>query len=549
MQKSKLPSAVSRLPFTVYRLPPGEADLILANARVLNRTRPPWHLPSLPSAVAIKGDKILAVGGREVIKDCQVAMTKVIDCQHGAILPGFNDAHCHIMAYAASLLYLDVSHHAVSSIEEIKSLVKSRAGKLPPGEWITGSGYDEFKLREKRHPLRLDLDEAAPDHPVRLIHRTGYACVLNSLALRLMNITVNTVELEDGYIDRDQYGEPDGLIFGMKDYLEGKLEPELQKAGKIEKGLSLANKKFLGWGITSLQDATVSNDLKRWLFFQKITNEGILTSRITFMPGYRNFAEFQSQGFKPGQIADLTEKGSYQLRLGPVKIVVNMSRGKLYPEQEELDGLILGIHRAGFQLALHSLEVETLESEMKALTTALREYPRNNHRHRIDHCSLCPTHMLGLLKDIKAIVVSQPAFLYYNGDRYLSYVPQEQKPWLYRLGSFHRAGIRVAFSSDSPVAEPDPLMGLYASVARLTEQEEDILPLEMVSLPEAVQMYTYNSAYVSFEEKMKGSIEAGKLADLVLLKPNPLEVGLKSLKDVKVLLTIIGGKIVYEGSQ
>lgn len=548
MQQSRLPSTVSCLPFTVYRLPPGEADLILANARVLNTARAPWHLRSLPSAVAIKGDKILAAGGREVVRDYSGAMTRVIDCQHGAILHGFNDAHCHIVAYAASLLHLDVSHRAVSSIEEIKSLVRSRTGKLLPGEWITGSGYDEFNLREKRHPLRLDLDEAAPDHPVRLIHRTGYACVLNSSALRLMNITVNTVEPEDGYIDRDQHGEPNGLLFGMKDYLEAKLEPELQKAGEIEKGLSLANKKFLGWGITSLQDATLSNDLKRWFFFEKIKNEGILTSRITFMPGYRNFAEFRSRGFKPGQSAGSPEKGSYQLRLGPVKIVVNMTRGKLYPEQEELDRLVLGIHRAGFQLALHSLEVETLESEMKALTTALREYPRKNHRHRIEHCSLCPTHMLGLLKDIEAIVVSQPAFLYYNGDRYLSFVPQEQKPWLYRLGSFHRAGIRVAFSSDSPVAEPDPLMGLYASVVRLTAHGDDILPLELVTLPEAMQMYTYNSAYASFEEKIKGSIEAGKLADLVLLKPNPLEVGLKSLKDVKVLLTIVGGKIVYEGS-
>ncbi len=525
-----------------------QADLILANAQVLNTTKLPWHSRYLPSAVAIKGDKILAVGGKEVLNDCRGAMTRVVDCCHSALLPGFNDSHCHIMAYAASLLHLDVSRRVVSSIEEIKSVVKSRAGKLQPGEWITGSGYDEFNLREKRHPLRLDLDEAAPDHPVRLIHRTGYACVLNSLALKLMNITVNTAEPEDGYIDRDQHGEPNGLLFGMQDNLDGKLEPELQKAGEIEKGLSVANKKYLGWGITSLQDATVSNDLKRWFFFERIKNEGILTSRITFMLGYKNFAEFHSRGFKPGQSAELPDRGNYQLCLGPVKIVMNMTRGKLYPEQDELNRLALCIHKAGFQLALHSLEVETLESELRALTTALIEYPRKNHRHRIEHCSLCPARMLGILKDIGAVVVSQPAFLYYNGDRYLSYVPQEQKPWLYRLGSFHRAGIRVAFSSDSPVAEPDPLMGLYASVARLTAQGKDILPLELITLPEAMHMYTYNGAYASFEEEIKGSIEEGMLADLVLLSPNPLEVGLKSIKDVKVLLTIVGGKIVYEGS-
>lgn len=518
-----------------------EADLILTNARVIDMVKQGQALLSRPSTVAIKGEKILAVGGREILRDCRGAGTRVIDCQRGTLIPGFNDAHCHILAYASSLLHLDISPRAVSSIDEIKSLVRAKASALPPGEWITGSGYDEFRLLEGRHPLRGDLDAAAPKHPVRLIHRTGYACVLNSMALQLMNITVNTTEPEDGYIDRDQSGEPDGLLFGMGDYLESRLEPELQKTGEIEKGLYLANKKYLAWGITSLQDATLSNNLKRWRFFRKITDDGILKSRIIFMPGYMAFSEFLGEGFKRGS-------GNSQLCLGPVKIMVNKARGRLYPEQEDLERIALNIHREGFQLALHSLEVETLEAELKALKTALIEYPGKNHRHRIEHCSLCTPQLLKILKDLGLVVVSQPAFIYYNGDRYLSYVLPEQRSWLYRLGSFHRAGIKVAFSSDAPVAEPDPIMGLYASVARLTEQGENMLPLELVNLPEALQMYTYNSAYASFEETIKGSIEAGKLADLVLLKPGPLEVGLKNLKDIKVMLTLVGGKILYEGS-
>lgn len=494
----------------------------------------------LPSTVAIQGEKIMAVGGKEVLRDYRGTGSRVIDCQHGSLLPGFNDAHCHIMAYAASLLHLDISPRAASSIEEIKALLREKARTLPQRSWLTASGYDEFHLREKRHPLRQDLDAVVPDYPVRLIHRTGYACVLNSLALSLLNITVNTPEPDDGYIDRDSSGEPNGLLFGMKDYPESRIDPELPGSGQMSRALAGANKKYLSLGITSLQDATLNNDMKRWQYFQKIKLEGILASRITLMPGYRHLPAFLEQGFK-------ASTGDHNLRLGAVKIVSSMARGRIYPEQAELEKIALDIHRAGFQIALHTLELETLEAGIKAIRTALEKYPRKDRRHRLEHCSLCPSGSLRQIRELNLQIVSQPAFVYYNGDRYLSTVSLEQIDWLYRIGSFHRAGIRVAFSSDSPVAEPDPITGIYSAVARVTEQGRDLLPLEMVTLTEALRMCTCEGAHASFEERVKGSISAGKLADLVLLKPGPLEVSLKNLRDSKVVLTIIGGKIVYEG--
>lgn len=520
-----------------------KANLLLTNARILYPARiakSKKKFLSDPSTVAIRGDKILAVGGKELLEDCHGPVTQIVDCQNGTLMPGFNDAHCHILAYASSLLYLDVSPRSASSIEDIKALIKKKAAMLKPGDWITASGYDEFRLLEKRHPLSGDLDEAAPQNPVRLIHRTGYACVLNSLAMKLMNITVNTGEPEDGYIDRDTSGEPNGLLFGMKDYLEIRLDAGLLESREINRVLSLANKNYLAWGITSLQDATASNDIKRWNFFHKIKNEGLLRSRVTFMPGYRHVNSFLEAGFSP-------KHGDINLRLGPVKIVANMASGRLYPEARALEEIIKEMHRKGFQIALHSLEVETLEAGLEAINKALRENPRTDHRHRIEHCSICPPELIVMIRDAGLMVVSQPSFIYYNGDRYLSYVPQEQVPWLYPIGSLHRQGIKVAFSSDAPVAAPDPVMGLYASVARLAVEGKDITPLELVTLPEAMQMYTYNGAYASFEEKVKGSIEAGKLADLVLLRPGPLETGLKNIRDVKMLLTVLGGEIVYEG--
>jgi hypothetical protein len=197
-------------------------------------------------------------------------------------------------------------------------------------------------------------------------------------------------------------------------------------------------------------------------------------------------------------------------------------------------------------VAIHAVEEGTVEAAATALEYCLRQSPRGNHRHRLEHCSVCPPTLLRRLKAIKALAVTQPAFIYYNGERYLSDVPDTQLPWLYRTGSFLKNGLRPAASSDCPVVPCAPLVGVYASVTRKAETGQTISPQEAISAAEALGIYTLGGAYASFEEKLKGSIEVGKLADMVVLSADPTRVAPEEIKGIKVEQTIIGGEIVWQ---
>ncbi|MDP2954023.1 MAG: amidohydrolase family protein, partial [Chloroflexota bacterium] len=241
--------------------------------------------------------------------------------------------------------------------------------------------------------------------------------------------------------------------------------------------------------------------------------------------------------------------GDEDLRLGAVKIVLEETTGSLTPSREVLREQIVQAHRAGFQVALHAVEETTLEAAVEALEHALGRYPRRDHRHRIEHGSVCPPPLLRRLRALKVVVVTQPSFLYYSGERYRAEVPPYQQPWLYRVKSFHRAGLRPAASSDAPVVPPNPVMGLYAAVTRKSQEGVALLPEEAISPQGALEMYTRNAAYAAFEERAKGSLVAGKLADLVLLNHDPTAVSPDEIKDIRVEKTILGGRVFSEAGE
>ncbi len=178
--------------------------------------------------------------------------------------------------------------------------------------------------------------------------------------------------------------------------------------------------------------------------------------------------------------------------------------------------------------------------------TACVARPQGERRHRLEHCSVCPPRLLRRLKAVKALVVTQPAFIYYSGERYLSDVPEAQLPWLYRTGSFVKSGLKPAASSDCPVVPCNPLVGVYAAVTRKAESGQVLSPEQAISPEEALRMYTLAGAYASFEEQLKGSIEVGKLADMVLLSADPTGVAPEQIKDIQVEKTIVGGEVVWE---
>jgi hypothetical protein len=511
------------------------ADLVLKNANVITID------PAQPRAqlVAIKKEKILLVGGNERLEEVKGAKTRVIDCQGRTVVPGFNDAHCHVFSLMRKLLGVDLSPVSVSSISDIKAAIKKEAENTPRGQWITGTDYNEFYLVEKRHPTRWDIDEVAPHHPVVLSHRSLHACVLNSLALSLAGITRETPEPPGALIARDLTdGEPNGLLIEMLGHIREKVMPPISEE-ELTRGGILTNKHYVSQGITSVQDATYVSDYHRWQNYLRFKDRGIFKTRVSMMCGVETMAQFQEAGMGFGS-------GDSRLRLGGVKIVPSWVSGELHPPQPELNQQVLKVHRAGFQVAIHAIQESMVDAVITALEYVQNQLPRANRRHRVEHCSECPPHLLERLVRLQAVIVTHPSFPYYSGERYLVTVPTDKLDWLYRIRSFIDSGLVVAGSSDSPIVPNSPLMGIYGAITRLTESGQKLLPHESISATQALVLYTINSAYASFEENIKGSITPGKLADMVLLTDDPTTLSPERIKDIGVYMTIIGGEVVWE---
>ncbi|MCX5908724.1 MAG: amidohydrolase family protein, partial [Deltaproteobacteria bacterium] len=390
---------------------------------------------------------------------------------------------------------------------------------------------------EKRHPSRWNVDQATLLHPVKLTHRSGHAHVLNSLALKLLNISSETPDPPGGLIDRDcQTGEPTGLLYAMGNFLARRVPPLEHR--ELERGIKLANQELLSHGITSLQDASPRNGIDRWRLFTQWKKEGLLQPRIGMMLGIEALDGLQKQGFSGSMSAS-------QLRLGGVKILVHETTGQLSPSQEDLNQMVLKIHQSGLQAALHAVEESTIEASCSAVEFALHRSPRNDHRHRIEHCSVCPPSLAKRLAALGIMVVTQPSFIYYNGDRYLRAVPDGQRSYLYPLATLLKNGVQVASSSDSPIVPINPLIGVYAASSRMAETGEVLSAEEKITALEALRMGTVYAARSNFEEKMKGSIIPGQFADLVVLSEDPTKVPTLEIRDIKVEMTILDGEVVW----
>jgi predicted amidohydrolase YtcJ len=512
-------------------------DLILLNANVLTMD------PLYPKAerVAIKNGKILSVTTNHDLKKWKRKKTITIDCKGKTVLPGFIDAHCHLHAFAESHVTLNLEpHHNVRSISDVQSKIKDLSQKLPSGAWIRGRGYNEFYLAEKRHPNRWDLDQVTSAHPIKLTHRTGHAHVLNSSALEMVGISNETPDPLDGLIDRDiNTGEPTGVLYRMGDFLSRKIPP--LENHQLDQGMRIANDELLSLGITSIQDASSHNGIEQWRMFHRWKDKGFLKPRVAMMLGVNHFYEYRESDF-------VTPLDRSQLRLSGVKIILDETTGHLHPAQSELNELALRIHQAGFQACLHAVEEKAVEAACSAIEYALRKFPKPDHRHRIEHCSVCSPSLAKKLAALGIVVVTQPSFIYYSGDRYLRIVPAEELKHLYPIRTLLKKGVKVAASSDCPIVPANPLMGIYAACSRMTETGEAVLSEEKITPEEALGMYGKTAARATFEKGKKGSISPGKLADLVVLNGDPNKVPINDLKHMRVEMTILNGEIVWERS-
>jgi hypothetical protein len=514
---------------------PSPQNLILINANIITLD------PFCPRAtwVAIENDKIVATGYGKDWERLRDKNTGILDCSGKTVIPGLIDAHLHLVSYAKSFLTSDLSPDKnVHSISDIQSAIKNCSRSRPPGQWIFGRGYNEFYLAEKRHPNRWDLDQVVPDHPVRLTHRSGHAHVLNSIALKLVGITRESGDPEGGMIERDlKTGAPSGLLYEMGDFLVDRIPPLAPAA--LEKGLQSANQELISMGVTSIQDASSRNDAEQWDLLKSWKESAILHPRVNLMVGMYAFKKNNTQ-------YHLNGLNQNQLRLGAVKIILDDTTGRLHPSQSELNEMVVEVHHAGQQIAIHALEEKTVKAACEAIQFALEKFPVKDHRHRIEHCSVCPPDLARKVASLGISVVTQPAFIYFHGERYLNTVSDEQLKHLYPIRTLFDHGIHVAASSDGPIVPPDPLIGIHAAMHRLSATGEIVGGREKIQFTAALQMYTLNAARATFEETIKGTITPGKLADLVVLNADPIQLAADEFRNLQVDKTIIGGKVVWE---
>jgi predicted amidohydrolase YtcJ len=501
--------------------------------------------PVVPHAswLAIENEKFIKIGNSHDWKDLKNKNTTIVDCAGKTVLPGFIDAHIHLVSYAKSLVELNLRpSNKVLSIESIRSCVRHCAEKTTAGEWIRGRGYNEFYLCEKRHPNRWDLDDATREHPVVLTHRTGHAHCLNSLALKLVGISVDTEDPPGGMIERDlTTGEPTGVLYEMGDLLSDRIPRS--SLDEIEGGMRLADRQLVSAGITSVQDASSSNDAGKWELLESWKKSEILQPRVGMMLGYDGLRKI---GF--GELSTILDEN--QLRTTGVKIILDYTTGELHPSQAELNEKVLEVHRAGIQVAIHAIEEQAIEAACMAIRYALDKAPRADHRHRIEHCSVCPPSLAAQIACLGITVVTQPPFIYYNGERYLAKVPEDQLQNLYPIRTLLLHGIDVAGSSDCPIVPHNPLIGIYAAASRLSEHGRIVGEGQGINAMDALRMYTQHAAKASFDENIKGSITPGKLADLVVLNGDPIHLPWNEFKNLQVDMTIIGGEVVWvRGSQ
>ena len=511
-----------------------DITLVLVNANVL--TMQPSHPRA--EAVAIAGGRIVAVGSNADIRPLAHSASAVIDCHGCTLIPGFNDAHCHLPGLARQLQDLDCSPRRANSIPALQDLIRTWAAQRAAGSWIRGHGYDDLQMVEGRHPTRWDLDVATPDHPVWLEHRSGHAISLNSMALELAGIRRETPDPPGGVIERDsRTGEPTGTLFEMRSFLRRRVG-QLRTRHEFDEGMLEAGKLLSQYGITSVQDAGPDNSIDRWETFRRLHSEGLLDLRTTMFAGGGHLQEFVREGMSFGS-------GDHFLRLGHAKIIATLTSGALHPDCDELKEMVEEAHRLGFPVAIHCIEEETI----RTVAGVLAAHQQPGLTDRIEHCAEGTPEVIETVRNSGAMVVTNPGFLYDNGVSYRSNVEARILPHLYSAGALLRAGIPVAFGSDAPVSSPNPWLGIYSAVTR---RAGDRLPLSdtasseiPVAVGEAMRMYTTDAARAEGTAGKKGMIAPGMLADLALIDADPLASDPEQIPDMQTAMTIIGGNIVW----
>jgi predicted amidohydrolase YtcJ len=538
---------------------PYEPDLLLVNANVLTME------PGRPtaSAVAVAGGRIVGIYDGKP----DVTARDVIDLRGLTLIPGFHDAHNHMIGFGLSLTEVDLR---VDSQDELYARVAAKAAVTPAGEWIVGSGYDQ--TRTGAHPHRDALDAIAPNHRVWLKHTSSHMCVVNSLVLADLGIGETAPQVDGGRVTTDAAGRPTGLLEERAQELVGSLTHPYPLT-TLTDAVDAAGRQYLAEGITSVTEAGVGGgwigqspvELAAYVAAREQHRLHVRVELMVISDAFHPLGAHPSDGIETGIDLGLrTGFGDDWLRLGPMKIFTDGSlvgrtaamsapfegdpgnSGYLQADADQLTEMIIAAHRAGWRVAAHAIGDRAIDLALDAFADAADQHPRPRPRHRIEHFAAARPDQVARAAKLGVIAVGQGRFATELGDGMLAAVGPGRAPWLYRQRSLLDAGLVLPGSSDRPVASGAPLLGIHDMVNRRTASGAPFNAAEAVTPAEALRAYTWGSAYASKQERAKGSITPGKLADFTVLSEDPTAIALDRIASLAVLATFIEGDLRYD---
>lgn len=547
-------ATVSRLPFgrkVANAAQPNrgtgiEADLIVVNARI---TTMDGSVPNA-EALAVKNGRILAVGSNADIRNVAGPRTRVIDAAQMTVYPGFIDCHCH--PSGVSELYEPNAN--VRTLAELQANLRAKVAKSPPGQWVNAYMFDDTKFDKTLN--RRDLDAVSTAHPISVNHRGGHTSWYNTRALELAGITKDTPDPEHGRFFRDENKDLTGRVAerarGVFDRV-GTMErftPE-QERERNRNGMRHISEMLTAAGLTTVHDAGAGADRIR--AYEDAYRAGELRHRA-YMMIRGPYQQLRSAGVYTGF-------GDEWLRVGGVKYAADGSAsertmrmstpyvgtsdyGILTMTQKEIDESVEDAHRHNWQVGIHANGDVTIDMVLKAYERVLMQWPHPDRRHRIEHCTLINPDLLARVKATGSIPTPFWTYVYYHGEKWSQY-GDEKLRWMFAHRSFLDSGIRVVGASDYGPGPFEPLMAIQSMVTRRDYRGREWGPNQKISVDEALRIATINGAYASYEENAKGSLTAGKFADFVILEKDPHDVDPNSIKDIRVVRTVVGGKTMF----
>ena len=523
-------------------------DLVVVNARVYTVD------DALPGAeaFAVKDGRFIAVGSTSDIHNLVEIGTEVIDAGGMTVTPGFIDAHMH--PASGGIRELTQVNLDARSMAEIGERLRAAAAQKPAGEWIVCFKYDDTKVREGRRITRRDLDGWVPDHPVRVSHRGGHIARYNSKAFELAGVTAQTESPAGGHIYVEN-GELTSLMAERANGLFNGLIPSGSTREQRQAGVKLIAEMVTAAGLTSLHDASCGTGSA--IAYQDAYHAGELRCRIYMMTRGGMFEGLKAAGAYTGL-------GDEWLRIGGVKFGADGSAsgrtmamstpyvgrpddyGILTMTQEEIHEAVEDAHRHNFQVGIHANGDLAIDMVLNAYERVQRMWPRNDPRHRLEHCSLVNPDLLRRIKATGSVPTPFWTYVHYHGNKWVEY-GEEKMRWMFAHRSFLDYDIPVAGASDYVPGPYEPLMAIQSMVTRTDFDGRAWGSNQRITVDEALRIGTINGAKAGFEEDIKGSITAGKLADFVILAEDPHEVDPESIKEIQIARTVVGGQSMYAG--